>query len=97
MEERALGYVDDVWRFNGDALVVYEDAPDGARKYARWRDDYDLELTVPSAREAYVSGTDGGERVAEAFADLKPRGVTETADGEIRKPTRERLEDLGYV
>jgi arylsulfatase len=97
MEERALGHVDDVWRFNGDMLAVYEDAPEGARKYAAWREEYGVELTVPTAGEAYVSGSAGRDRATEAFAGLEPRAVTEETDGEVSRPVRERLEDLGYA
>jgi len=97
MEERALRHVDDVWRFNGDALAIFETMETGVRKYASWRDTYGLDVTALNARESYVSGEGGHERANEAFADLTDSGVKERTDGDIDTPARNRLEDLGYI
>jgi arylsulfatase A-like enzyme len=97
MVERASNYVDDTSRFEGDAYAVYEDVEDAVRKRMTWRDEHAVEVTVPSAGEAYVSGHDGREEVRAAFADLRDRDVKTTVDGEVDRATRDRLEDLGYV
>ncbi|MFB6150759.1 MAG: sulfatase [Haloarculaceae archaeon] len=97
MEERAGNYVDDTWRFNGDAMAVYEDAETGVRKSATWRDDYEVEVTAVTAADSYVSGEGGRERVEAVFDELEPRDVRDPSDGDVSRATAERLEQLGYM
>ncbi|MFW5924400.1 MAG: sulfatase [archaeon] len=97
MEERAGRYVDDTWRFNGDAFAVYDEIEDGVRKRTSWREEFATEVTVLGPDEAFVSGSECGEYVAEAFASLSERGVADEGSTSVGKETRRDLEALGYM
>jgi arylsulfatase A-like enzyme len=98
MEERALRYCDDLWRFNGDARAAYHDDGDFVRKDVTWRDESATVLVCDAKSSAHV-GDDARERVDAAFETIEDRGVRdESGAGEdIDEATRKRLEDLGYV
>lgn len=96
MADRARRYVDDVWRFDGDAYAVYEPGVAGVRKHATWRDSYEVAVTSVSAREAYVSGEDGRPGVEAAFDAVADRDATVPADAAVDAATERRLAALGY-
>lgn len=99
MEERALKHVDDLWRFNGPALAVYEDAEYGVRKYMSWRTEHGAEIRSVTAKESYiVSDEYGNEQANEVFADVKDVGVrTDAEQTDLDESTQRRLKDLGYI
>jgi arylsulfatase A-like enzyme len=96
MEERALRYTGDLYRFNGDCRAIVRADGTATRTYLSWRDrrcrvdGYDAK-TAYRARE-----TDDGV-VDEVFADVGNRGVRTDSDAEMDAATEERLKDLGYM
>jgi arylsulfatase len=98
MEERALKYVDDLWRFNGDALAIYEEGSEGLRKQLSWRWEYGAEIESVRATESYVSDKEFDPTpVNESFDALPDAGVKEDSGEEIAESTQKQLEDLGYM
>lgn len=96
MEERARNYVDDTWRFNGDAFAVYEETEQGVRKESRWRDEYETEITILRPDEAYVSGHDC-DTVDDAFDALSNQEIAEKGDRDLEEGAKRDLEALGYI
>ncbi|GAD53520.1 choline-sulfatase [Halarchaeum acidiphilum MH1-52-1] len=98
MENRARRYVDDLYRFNGDARAVYEGSGDDVSKYVSWRN---RRATVLShdAKSSYRRTEDDEGRVDATFDQFTDRGVREDSGGmdDVDDATKQRLEDLGYV
>lgn len=97
MVERASKYVDDTWRFDGDAYAVYDETDGMVRKRMIWRDDYATEIVVPSVGEAYVSGDSCYDQVEDAFGALPDRDVNNAGGSEISETAKRDLEALGYM
>ena len=96
MEERALRYTGDLYRFNGDCRAVVRADGTATRTYLSWRDRR-CRVDGYDAKTAYrASETDDGV-VDEVFADVGNRGVRTDSDAEMDAATEERLKDLGYM
>jgi arylsulfatase A-like enzyme len=98
MEERALRYTDDLYRFNGDARAVLVREDGRTRKYLSWRDER-CRVDVVDAKASWrAADTDDGV-VDDRFASIRDRGVREEREGapDVDAATEERLKDLGYM
>ncbi|MFB6085939.1 MAG: sulfatase [Halodesulfurarchaeum sp.] len=96
MEERAGNHVTDTWRFNGDAVAVYEELGETVRKSMTWREDYEAEITVVDAQTSWRSGSGGRKRVQEVMAGLADPDVTTSGSEAVSEEAQKRLERLGY-
>jgi arylsulfatase A-like enzyme len=96
MEERALRYTDNLYRFNGDCRAVYERGGDLVQKYLSWRDRR-CRVDIGDVRASWrVSDIDDG-RVDEEFAATEDLGVRRDASEDVDETTQQRLKDLGYM
>jgi arylsulfatase A-like enzyme len=97
MEERALRYTGDLYRFNGDCRAVYEGAGTDVSKYLSWRDRR-ATIRVNDAKSSYRSSETNEGRVDEAFADVEDQEVREDrGEVDVDAATEERLKNLGYM
>lgn len=97
MEERALRYTGDLYRFNGDCRAVYEGTGTRISKFLSWRERR-ATIRVNNAKSSYKTSDDDRGRVDEAFGDIEDLGVRrEQTNVDIDTATEERLKDLGYM
>lgn len=98
MEERALRYTDELYRFNGDAKAVYESVDNGVKKSVSWRDSH-ATIYVHDAQDSHCADAGDGSLVDRQFDDIEDHAVrVETGGTEaLDAGTEERLKDLGYI